>query len=261
MIRQFLGTLVSRRHTAGSRSGDSWPTGGDAAGKAWANFRRLFQAVSGRPGGQGQARSAAAASIDGQAPFVISSRGVLHDQVAERPCRARHGGARVILPGCRTDFLGRGAHHHPAIARLFNGTAQIELREHFAEFAVLGGLVGTNAANLQGAINGESAEDTTLYPRFATQAVKDGCTAAAKLFTEVARDESIHAAAFTATLRSLSDPRVKVPPPPKLNPEAITATAPLFPGTRSQTNLSAAMRGEAFASARYLADAAQAARS
>ena len=163
------------------------------------------------------------------------------------------GGAPTASAAVRT--------HHPAIARLFNGTAQIELREHFAEFAVLGGLVGTNVANLQGAINGERAEHTTLYPGFATQAVKDHCSAAAKLFTEVAGDEGIHEAAFTAALASLSDPKVKVPLPQKLSPEAITATAPLCPGTRTQANLSAAMRGEAFASARYLADAAQAARS
>ena len=76
--------------------------------------------------------------------------------------------------------------HHIAIARLFSGTAQVELREHFAGEAVLAGLVGTNAANLRDAIKGETYEHTTMYPGFAKQATKDKCPAAAKLFTEIA---------------------------------------------------------------------------
>ena len=41
-----------------------------------------------------------------------------------------------------------------ALATLFSGTAQVELQEHFAGEAVLAGLVGTNAANLQDSIYG-----------------------------------------------------------------------------------------------------------
>ena len=150
--------------------------------------------------------------------------------------------------------------HHIAIARLFSGTAQVELREHFAGEAVLAGLVGTNAANLRDAISGETYEHTTMYPGFARQAVKDHCRAAAKLFTEIAADEGGHAAAFKIALRSLTHPKVQVPPPPQVSPVVITASTPACPGTKTQVNLLAAMHGEAFAYAKYTAYAAQAAR-
>src|SRR5450759_5555518 len=86
---------------------------------------------------------------------------------------------------------------HIAVAKLFSGTAQVELQEHFAGEAVLAGLVGSNAANLQNAIDGETWEHETMYPGFATVAAAEGCTAAAALFTEIAVDEGGHAAAYT----------------------------------------------------------------
>jgi rubrerythrin len=150
--------------------------------------------------------------------------------------------------------------HHTAVAKLFSGTAQVELREHFAGEAVLAGLVGTNAANLRDAIKGETDEHTTMYPNFAKKATKNNCTAAAELFTEIAADEGGHAAAFTVALQSLTNPKVKVPLPPTVSPVVITASTPACPGTRTQVNLLAAMHGEAFAYAKYTAYAAQAAR-
>jgi len=151
--------------------------------------------------------------------------------------------------------------HHVAIARLFSGTAQVELREHFAGEAVLAGLVRTNAANLRASIKGETFEHTTLYPGFAKQATKDRCPAAAKLFTEIAGDEGGHAAAYRTALRSLTNPTVKVPRPPTVSPVVITASKPACPGTRTQDNLLTAMHGEGFAYGKYTAYAAQAARS
>ena len=151
--------------------------------------------------------------------------------------------------------------HHVAIARLFSGTARVELREPFAGQAVLAGLVGTNAANLRDAISGESSEHTTLYPGFAKQATKDKCPAAAKLFTEIAADEGDHAAAFSTALRSLRNPKVKVPRPPQVSPVEISASKPACPGTKTQDNLLTAMHGEAFAFAKYTGYAAQADRS
>jgi rubrerythrin len=151
--------------------------------------------------------------------------------------------------------------HQIAIARLFSGSAQVELREHFAGEAVLAGLVGTNSANLRDAMKGETYEHTTMYPGFARQATKDRCPAAATLFTEIAADEGDHAAAFRTALRSLTSPKVKVPRPPKVSPVVITANKPACPGTRTQDNLLTAMHGEAFAYAKYTAYAAQAARS
>src|SRR5665647_3367138 len=97
--------------------------------------------------------------------------------------------------------------HHTALAKLFSGTAQVELQEHFAGEAVLAGLVGTNTANLQDSIAGETWEHTTMYPGFAKQATKDKCPAAAALFTEIAADEGGHAAAYTVALKSLTNPK------------------------------------------------------
>lgn len=92
---------------------------------------------------------------------------------------------------------------HPAIAKLFRGTAQVELREHFAGEAVLAGLVGSNRTNLKNAITGETYETTTMYPDFAYQAAKAGDRHAARLFTEIGREEGAHAHAFTAALHRL----------------------------------------------------------
>src|SRR5665647_2995111 len=151
-------------------------------------------------------------------------------------------------------------YRHTALAKLFSGTAQVELQEHFAAEAVLAGLVGSNAANLQDAIAGETYEHTTMYPGFATQATKDGCTDAAALFTEIAGDEGGHAAAYTVALQSLTNPKVKVPKPQTVDPVVITASTPACPGTPTQVNLLEAMHGEAFAYAKYTAYALQAAR-
>ncbi|MGZ6589441.1 MAG: hypothetical protein ACXVHX_34895 [Solirubrobacteraceae bacterium] len=70
-----------------------------------------------------------------------------------------------------------------------------------------------------------------------------------------------HAAAFRTALRSLTNPKVKVPRPPKVSTVVITASKPACPGTRTQDNLLTAMHGEAFANAKYTAYAAQATRS
>src|SRR5450830_868844 len=148
---------------------------------------------------------------------------------------------------------------HIAVAKLFSGTAQVELQEHFAAEAVLAGLVGTNAANLQDSITGETWEHTTMYPGFATQATADNCPAAAALFTEIAVDEGGHAAAYTVALQSLTIPKVRVPTPQTVDPVVITASTPACTG-QTQVNLLAAMHGEAFAYAKYTAYALQAAR-
>src|ERR1035437_3295333 len=150
--------------------------------------------------------------------------------------------------------------HQTALAKLCSGTAQVELQEHFAGEAVLAGLVGSNTANLQDSIAGETWEHKTMYPGFAKQATKDGCTAAAALFTEIAADEGGHAAAYTLALKSLTNPKVKVPKPQTVDPVVITASTPACPGTKTQVNLLEAMHGEAFAYAKYTAYALQAAR-
>jgi rubrerythrin len=162
----------------------------------------------------------------------------------------QHGNlGRPGLPGAET-----------ALAELFSGTAQVELREHFAGEAVLAGLVGSNATNLQDAISGETTEATIMYPGFAAQATADKCPSAATLFGEIAGDEAGHAAAYTIALQALTNPTVKVPKPPVVDPVVITASTPACPGTQTQTNLLTAMHGEAFAYAKYTAYAGQARR-
>ncbi|MGE5765134.1 MAG: ferritin family protein, partial [Mycobacterium leprae] len=70
--------------------------------------------------------------------------------------------------------------------RAFVTAGRAELSDHFTAHAALIGFVGSNAANLRDAIAGEHYESTTMYPSFARQARRDGCTAAANLFTEIA---------------------------------------------------------------------------
>ncbi|MCG2806589.1 ferritin family protein [Propionicimonas sp.] len=148
-------------------------------------------------------------------------------------------------------FAGQAARTDKAtVAKLFTRTAKVELYEHFADEAEIAGTVGSDQANLADAIAGETYEATTMYPGFAAQATADGCTVAADLFTEIAADEAVHAAAYTTALESLSDASVAVPAPQVVDVVTIIASSPACSG-QTQTNLLAAMHGEAFAQAKY----------
>jgi rubrerythrin len=87
-----------------------------------------------------------------------------------------------------------------ALARLWEGTANIERQEHLAGEAVLAGLVRTTKTNLRTAITGEHNEATTVYPGFAKRATTVGDTAAARYFHDTAADEARHADAFQKAL-------------------------------------------------------------
>jgi len=93
---------------------------------------------------------------------------------------------------------------HPALADLFEKTANIERLEHLAEEAELAGLVGSDADNLANAIEGESYEVETMYREFAEQAAGDGDQAASKRFAEVRGEEMGHRAAYKAALIQLN---------------------------------------------------------
>ena len=95
------------------------------------------------------------------------------------------------------------AHGNPAVAALFERTAKTELLEHFKEHAELAGLVSSDAANLQNAIDGESYETSKMYPEMAARAKQAGDGAAAKRFTEIGNDESKHRDAFVAALSKI----------------------------------------------------------
>ena len=96
-----------------------------------------------------------------------------------------------------------------AIADLFEQTAKVEHLEHFQELAELAQLVGSDADNLKDAIQGETQESQTMYPRFAEQATAAGDTAVAERFREIAQDEMKHRHMFRDALDSLekSSPR------------------------------------------------------
>ncbi|MGW5154668.1 ferritin family protein [Nonomuraea wenchangensis] len=93
---------------------------------------------------------------------------------------------------------------NPAVAKLFRGTADVELHEHFAGEAKLAGLVGDTRANLTKAVAGERYESETMYPTFAKRAEAAGDTQAAERFSNDAEDEAGHARAFQQALDELS---------------------------------------------------------
>lgn len=136
------------------------------------------------------------------------------------------------------------------VARLFERVATVELDEHFTEEAALIGYGRSNAGNVQSAISGETYESTTMYPQFAATARVEGCTAAARLFAEIARDEAAHAANFRRALAVLRGAPGRIPAPPSVTAVPFRASTPAC-GRRTQDNLLAAMHGESFANANY----------
>lgn len=145
---------------------------------------------------------------------------------------------------------------NPSVAALFTRIAKAELDKHFTTEADLVGLVGSDDANLRAAIAGESSEATTMYPQFEAEAKAQGDEAAAALFHEIAIDEADHRARFEQALAALSGDGT-TPAPPTVTPVAIPAGPALSQGA-TLANLKSALHGEAFASATYLAYAAQA---
>ncbi len=91
----------------------------------------------------------------------------------------------------------------PAIAALFEKTANVEWKSHFTTHAYHYGLVKSTAQNLQNAISGENYETTTMYPDMAARARKAGDQAIAVIFTAVGKDEAKHRDQFQAALTKL----------------------------------------------------------
>ncbi|MER6104512.1 ferritin family protein [Streptomyces sp. NPDC001832] len=139
-----------------------------------------------------------------------------------------------------------------AVGRVFPTTAQTALNEHLHEAAMLAGVVGTDAANLRQAIDGETYEHQVMYRDFANQARQDGDTKAADLFTEIAADEGRHRDAFRTALDVASSGRGTIPAPQKANPVAVLAGLPQVRAARTKANLDTAMHGEALAYAKYM---------
>ncbi|WP_329249054.1 rubrerythrin family protein [Actinoallomurus sp. NBC_01490] len=151
---------------------------------------------------------------------------------------------RLYADQARREGLG-------SVADLFERTAATERDEHFAESAAMAGLVGTDAANLRAAISGEHYEANTMYPKFARQATEDGDANAADRFSEVARDEGRHEAAFRTALGVVETGRGTVPAAPDVTAHQVPAGPAKVHADRTKTNLDTAMHGEAEAYAKY----------
>lgn len=136
-----------------------------------------------------------------------------------------------------------------ALAGLLMAVASQERGEHFAELADTFNVIGRNGANVRTAMTGEAEEATTLYPGFAAQATTAGDTAAAAMFTELAGDEGTHRDLLVQAYRALTA-GCPHPAPPVVTPVAIVEGPALSSGA-TLANIGMALRGEAFASARY----------
>jgi rubrerythrin len=101
------------------------------------------------------------------------------------------------------------------ISAIFAETAENE-REHAKLFFALleggdmeitaaypAGVIGTTAANLEAAADGERLEWGTLYPGFAETAKAEGLQAVAALFTEVAEVEEEHEKRYRKLLENV----------------------------------------------------------
>jgi rubrerythrin len=87
------------------------------------------------------------------------------------------------------DAARKQGYHY--IARIFEETAQNEMRHAKDHFKLLGHL-GDTKANLKAAMDGEHYETTSMYPEFAEQADKEGNKEAAVLFRQIAKVEAHH---------------------------------------------------------------------
>ena len=77
------------------------------------------------------------------------------------------------------------------IARIFEETADNEMRHAKDEFKLLGHL-GDTASNLKDAMDGENYETTDMYPTMAKDAEAEGNKEAATLFSQIAKVEAHH---------------------------------------------------------------------
>jgi rubrerythrin len=90
------------------------------------------------------------------------------------------------------------------IAKIFEETANNEMRHAKDHFALLQG-IGDTKANLQAAIDGEHYETTEMYPTFAREAEEEGNAAAATLFKQIAKIEKHHEERYRKLLEMVNN--------------------------------------------------------
>lgn len=95
------------------------------------------------------------------------------------------------------------------IANIFDETSRNE-REHAELWMKLmyGGEVPSTLENLKEAYSGEGYEFTTMYPRFAEEAIREGYPEIAELFLGVAAIERHHNARFRKLAKNIMDDTV-----------------------------------------------------
>ena len=92
---------------------------------------------------------------------------------------------------------------HPEVAELFEQMAQNEGIHGKLLYQKLKG-VGSSAANLQEAIQGEYGEWSSMYPSFANIAREEGFEAIGTLFDQISKIEKDHEFRFLTALAKLS---------------------------------------------------------
>lgn len=93
---------------------------------------------------------------------------------------------------------------HEEIAELFERMAQNESTHGKLLYKMLYGEIGSSAANLKNAMDGEFGEWTSMYPDFARTAQKEGLPEAADLFKRIAEIEKDHEHRFLMALAQLT---------------------------------------------------------
>lgn len=88
------------------------------------------------------------------------------------------------------------------VGKIFEETALNEMQHAKDELKLLKG-IGNTKTNLKNAIAGEFYENTEMYPKFATEAKKEGNKKAAKLFEEIAKVEKHHEIRYRKLLEML----------------------------------------------------------
>jgi rubrerythrin len=196
--------------------------------------------------------AALVAGVMAAAPGAAIADGTIQQQTRDNLIAAAHGEAYAHA---KYWAYGQQAQNEQqrAIARLFMRTSDDELNDHFAKLAQMAGLIADNVTNLTDAINGETAESTSVYPGFANDAQAAGDTAAADFWTELAHDEGVHAAAFTQARTAIQHPfsGVRVPRPPAVDPFPIQAGPAKSTDATVLNDLSMTLHGESFANAKY----------
>lgn len=117
---------------------------------------------------------------------------------------------------------------HPEVAELFEQMAQNEGVHGRLLYQRLKG-VGSSAANLQDAIQGEYGEWSSMYPSFAQIAREEGFEDVGLLFEQISKIEKDHEFRFLAALAKLNSSggaKTSAPAPSVPKPAASAASAP-----------------------------------